>query len=400
MKIIKNGDRVMVILNNGGIVQGQVTSELFESLCNAKTDEEVIMLLPCVSEVMKQKIEVEDIFSRVEKSHYLSRSNNSIYWKSISELSMPADLVEAVLKAEEENNTDALTAYKNFWTLMSLNPDSRCRQNLFWFLNKWGMKISKSGLFIGYRNVDVFRDSDSDFYSQDFCDKVKKEYEIVKQQKKSPANYYVYYNDLDLIRFGAGTKTHEYFVAEFPNYIHNLKEVYDELKAVNFKAKNCGSRDTVYTDHHSHKFRIQIGKLVSMPREECDCVQENQCSTGLHLANAEWLTEGYFGEQGLVCLCNPAKVCAVPYDAGYGKLRTCEYLPIALVEYDDNGKVIPYNVDNGFDSKWVKEVLYSGNTGTEECPTYVLEVPDVPEINKSRISSAVYNIAKEYINKH
>ena len=28
-------------------------------------------------------------------------------------------------------------------------------KNLFWFLEKYGITISKSGLFIAYRNVDV-----------------------------------------------------------------------------------------------------------------------------------------------------------------------------------------------------------------------------------------------------
>lgn len=101
----------------------------------------------------------------------------------------------------------------------------------------------------------------------------------------------------------------------------------------------------------------------------------------------------------MVCLCNPAKVVSVPYQDDYGKLRTCEYLPIALAEYDDNGKVIPYNVEDGFDSRYIKTVLYSGDVATEELPTYQINIPEIPEVNKSVISEAVYNIAKEFINK-
>ena len=47
-----------------------------------------------------------------------------------------------------------METYKNFWTLMSLNPDETCRKNLFWYLTKNELIISRSGFFISYRNVD------------------------------------------------------------------------------------------------------------------------------------------------------------------------------------------------------------------------------------------------------
>ena len=58
------------------------------------------------------------------------------------------------------------------------------------------------------------------------------------------------------------------------------------------------------------------------------------------------------------------------YDSSYGKLRTCAYLPIALTEYDSSGRVIPYNVDDGFESDWVKKVLYDGELSNEDSPEY------------------------------
>jgi hypothetical protein len=66
---------------------------------------------------------------------------------------------EKVMDAEEAGDTVKLEAYRNFWTLLSLNPDAEVRQNLFKFLEKWGMVITKSGLFVGYRNVDIYRES-------------------------------------------------------------------------------------------------------------------------------------------------------------------------------------------------------------------------------------------------
>jgi hypothetical protein len=178
----------------------------------------------------------------------------------------------------------------------------------------------------------------------------------------------------------------------------NLQLLYDEFKGVNFKAENCGG-DAVYTDHHSHTFKIKIGELVSMPRKDCDDVQENSCSRGLHVAGASWLEENYFGEQGLVVLVNPAMTVAVPPIDDYGKLRTCEYLPIALCEFDETGHVIPYNADDGFESSFVKTILYDGAKSTEEMPAYVMNAPEIPEINKSAITDRIYQMAQKYINK-
>jgi hypothetical protein len=83
----------------------------------------------------------------------------------------------------------------------------------------------------------------------------------------------------------------------------------------------------------------------------------------------------------------------------YGKLRTCAYLPIALCDYDPNGKVIPYNVEDGFDSRWVKTVLYDGIASTEEHPAYTIDIPSTPELQKSNVTEAVLEIARKYMRK-
>ena len=85
---------------------------------------------------------------------------------------------------------------------------------------------------------------------------------------------------------------------------------------------------------------IIIGQPVKIDRKQCDANPDRTCSTGLHAANSSWLTSGYFGSVGLAVLINPMHVIAVPYTDG-GKLRCCEYLPIATINYDESGKVIP-----------------------------------------------------------
>lgn len=229
-KIIRMDDLVIVTLDSGNTYQkSNITDEEFNAIVNAKSEDDIIeIFVPSIKEVKEEIAIIQDLEERVRKSNLLEWKNDAIYFPLVSELSVPRELATSILIAEEENDTLKIETYKNFWTLMSLNPDEKCRQNLYWFLQKNGLVISKHGFFIAYRNVDT-------------------------------------------------TKEHG-----------------------------------VYTDHHSHSFRIKIGEMVTMPRSQCDDNQEVTCSRGLHLASSVWLKHNYYGTVGLTCLCNPADVVAVP----------------------------------------------------------------------------------------
>lgn len=399
-KIIRNGNAVIAVLDDGTILQNDsCTDELFNKLKACKTDEDAaLLLLPNLQSAFDKRTHAMNIFNRVTKSKVLSCEGSSIYWKSISELSMPQDFVEKILEAEEAGNTDALEAYKNFWTLLCLNPDERIRQNLFWFLGNWGMRISKTGLFVGYRNVEVLEKGTKKFYSQELCDFTVHQYEIIRSRKKATSAYWIV-KEGDIYVLASESQVMEAerklpYNEKLERY--NLRGLYNELKAVNFEVGNAGD-DTVYTDGYTHTMRIKIGEMVTMPREDCDCDSDIECSRGLHLGGTTWLNKGYFGNTGLVCLCNPMDVVAIPHDASYGKLRTCAYLPIAKCEYDANQHVIPYNVDDGFESRWVKTILYDGIMSKEVNPTYHIEIPEIPELNKPLVTEQVLAIARKYM---
>lgn len=68
----------------------------------------------------------------------------------------------------------------------------------------------------------------------------------------------------------------------------------------------------IYTDAHSGTTKISIGHRVSIPRNKCDSNPNELCSKGLHLGGSKWLEENYYGNTGLVCICNPCDVVAVP----------------------------------------------------------------------------------------
>ena len=313
-KVIKVDNKVTVFLENGEIIEKEITEDKFKKVVKAQTDEEVLELLcPEYQKSIELHNNALTLIEKIQKSKLLSMRGDVVYWEEVSCLSVPEELVKAIIKAEEEHNELKISTYRNFWTLMSLNPDERCRKNLFWFLQKYGMTISRCGFFVGYRNVD---------------------------------------------------KTKE---------------------------------ENVFTDHHSHTFKIRIGEMVTMDRNKCDTVQENTCSTGLHIGGRGWLKENYFGDTGLACLINPADVVAVPPYDDYGKLRTCAYLPMDIIHYDETSNVIPLDVEDGFDCSYVTKVIYEGTMGTKEDSTYKINIPEIPGITVESIQDKLLEIAKECI---
>ena len=314
-KIIRIDDLVIVTLDDGTTYQkSAITDEEFNTIVNAECVDDIIKIFcPQIVEVRQEIKSIEELEDRVRKSNLLEWRNDAIYFPIVSELSVPKELATSILDAEDANDSLKLETYKNFWTLLSLNPNEECRQNLWWFLNRNGLVVSKHGFFIAYRNVD--RTSD-------------------------------------------------------PN---------------------------VYTDNHTHTFKIKIGEMVTMPREHC-CADNNQlCSTGLHAGARDWLKRNYCGNVGLTILVNPADVVSLPHKDYYGKMRCCAYLPIDFCKFDSNGDVIPYDAKDGFDCEYVPKVIYEGIMGTESSVTYKFEIPDVPGITKDRITDNLLEIAKNCI---
>lgn len=317
-KIIRlNDNKAVILLNNGEyLTVDNLTDKEFCRvilMLNKVTDETLAMAVDknYKTKIANRNIQIEEL-NKIKRSRILSLKGESVYWDGVSQLSLPVSLAQAVVRAESDNDETKLTAYRNFWTLMSLNPDDRCRHNLFRFLQRYGLTIAKCGFFIGYRNMDL----------------------------------------------------------------------------------TC--EDGVYTDHHSHTFRIKIGEMVTMPRDACDCNSNVECSSGLHIAGASWLKQNYFGDTGMVCLVNPADVVAVPYNSEYGKLRTCAYLPIKKLEYSDSGNVIPYDAETGFDCSYVSKVIYEGLSATESDP-YKIKIPEAFVFDRKNIENRLYDIALQCV---
>lgn len=390
MKVIKIKNHLTVVLADGSVLTNDsCTDDLYNEVMKNKEDEQKVITL-LAPELSKRKEEVEiktKLLDGFQDSKYLTVFANSVYLKSISELTVPEDLAVAFYKAEQANDKQLMDTYLNFWTLASLNPDSRARTNLFWFLKKYGMTISKSGLFVAYRNVEL--KSEGKGIKTDLASFVSDQYTRIKTKlKKSPKNYFVGESKTD-----DGTQLVVYTdTAKFNGKaLGNVADLYLKLSDL--------EEAPIYTDSYSRTFTIQIGTPVTMDRNQCNPNQNETCSKGLHVAGREWLTKGYFGKTSLMVLVNPTDVVAVPPDDNYGKMRVCAYYPVQLIERDKDGNITNQEINDGFEDDFMHTIAYEGQVNNEDTGNYSINIPDIPEINKARITSRLKEISKQ-LNKY
>lgn len=339
-------------------------------------------------EDIKNNIDVHDYLfpeinrvENVKKSSILVYDNNSAKIPSISNLTLPQMLVDKIIDAENKNDQNALTAYKNFWTLLSLNPNSNVRKNLFWFIEKWNMQILKSGLFIAYRNVDLM--SDGVKYNQKLTKIVSQEYMNCKKTGTNPLKCYIYTNGNEY------RSVNEKIDNPQLTFLGSVEELYRNMIATN---DNAG---TVYTDNRTRTFEIRLGHIVSMPRSEVDENSENQCSRGLHVGAKGWLQNNYCGKIALKVLVNPADCCAAPHADNYGKMRTCAYYPIQVVDFKNN-KIDDTNVPDGFEFDFMQKISYDGVVNNIDNDNYMLSTIN---INREQMYKNLKEIASS-INRY
>ena len=383
MTIHRIDNHLTVVLPEETISISTCTDDIFDQVNENKGNAEMIksILLPNYSAKLAEYEVKKEMIDGFNQSKYLSVKGASIYIKAVSELTVPEDFAVSLYQAEQAENDNLVQSYINFWTLVSLNPDSRVRTNMFWFLNKYGMTISQSGLFVAYRNV-ILKNEGSGI-TQKMAKAITKAYTKIKFKKgKNPSKY-------TMIGKGDGFKCVK--LSDYPgDFSKTLKDYYEDL-----------SKETspVYTDDYSRTFTIKVGTPVTMDRTLCDSDQDRTCSTGLHVAGKTWLQASYFGNIGLKVLVNPADVVAVPGADNYGKMRVCAYYPIAILERDVNGDIIDDTDIDGFEDDFTN-IIYDGEINNEDHGNYSLNIPECVEIKRETILERLKDIKyKNFTNK-
>lgn len=376
--LIRQGTSLVLVLTNGRTFEtNNCTNDFYKAImiiCTSNMDVEDRLDNIFYPNKQKNKEAAETYNS----SAILTMKNGSAYIPAISSLTVPKLLADKIIEAEKNNNQDALTAYKNFWTLLSLNPNSAVRDNLFWFLNKWGMSICKSGLFVAYRNVELKQEGTK--YNAIITALVSKSYNQIKQSGFDPNDYLVV------------SRNDNYEIISSPTeddiILGTLQELYDNMIFCSDKA------GTVYTDNHTRTFEIRLGHVVSMPRSEVDEDPDNQCSRGLHIGGKGWLRHNYCGTIGLKVLVNPMDVCATPREDNYGKTRTCAYYPIQVIDFNKFGNVDDDEVPDGFEVDFLDKISYTGTINNEDNDNYKLYIPEeIDELDRERAYKNLKSIA-------
>lgn len=348
MNFIRINDNAVLSFSDGKTVTVETPEDL-EFVMENLDNEEVL------KKHFNAKVDGNDnILERVRNSKFLEVRGASVIMPQVSNLTIPKDFVEKVLDLEEDNNYNDLSSWVNFWTLVSKNPNAEVRDNIFWFIRKWGIKITPAGLLICYRNA-VRKNG----VVQGETTKAK---EIIK------AYYFAKYIDL---------KDPEEM---FDEQGVSLQEAFDSI---------CNSQHSpmVFTDQYSGTTTIKLGQPVKLDISQCDTNSECSCSRGLHVGAAGWLKNNYFGDVGLQCLVSPSKVVAVPTIDDYGKMRCCEYLPVNIVEFDEHGNVVEPTFDISSDLKYLEKMHYEDDENNEiDCGNYTVVKRSIDSIYKNLIN--------------
>lgn len=401
--MFKQKNNVVIILDdNSKIIKNNCTEEEIEKVKKAialgDIDEIYDIMSPKRKEFEEEVKFQKQIIKFIESSKYITIKGDSCYLESVCALSLPPSFVKAFIKAEKEGDERKIQSFINFWTLCSQNPDERARNNMFWFLEKYGLSITQSGLFVGYRNVvvkkegELFNLKDSKTISNLYIN-LKFEgknaeditlYRLTNTTDETDTFLKSYEDELPEFDYNADgrviieTNDFDEYSVYYIEEIGNLKDCYKKLSEQNIS--------TIFTDSYTGKFNIKIGEPVTMDRNLCDSNQEHTCSSGLHVSGKEWLQNNYFGDVGLMVLVNPADVVAVPPKDSYGKMRTCAYYPIKTVTYDDiTQKIKEENIPYGFEDDFIERILYTGATNEKDDSGYKFVVNPILNTNNNII---------------
>lgn len=332
-------------------------------------------------EIQKEAEKYQDILDLMSDvttrgSEILEVKNNSLYVKGIN-ITVPELLARKIAVAFKEGNEEYMQSLINFWGLCALNPDPVARHDLFKFLDGGKFTITKSGYFVAYRNAVIRHQGDLELVKF-----VTSSYLNIQNEHKNPYLYSIYNTDNGYKLISMEDKLEP--GSEFLGNLVDLNTNLDQLK-----------NTTEYTDGHTRTMSIKIGMRIKQDRNLCDNDPNSACSRGLHVGNRSFLSRGSFGNAGLICLVNPKNVVAVPnYDVN--KMRTCEYLPIGVAEYDDNGQLIEIDHDvfeHELAQLQADELEHMSKLSEKELKEYQVNQFIAPDIDLNSLNSIYSNVS-------
>jgi len=346
MKILKIDSTVTVITDDGQVItSSNCSEELFKEIYAyvQKGDVDAVkqLLVPelCAEEktFLVKKTMVETIHTMASKYSNLFTVQGSALYRNGINLSVPEELALSYVEAYQDylenpeegypisnfQDNEDFIALDRFWMWCSLNPNAESREDLFRFLKHHEMQITNQGMFLAYRRV-VSKNAQNKglvgFVSSNYV-KVKANW------KKNPIHYTVYEKDgiYELFHVTNDTPSEDYTY----DAIGNLQDLYLNLPTM---------QEDQFTDAHTHTMDYRIGVEARIERYQGNQSNQVSCSKGLHVASKAY-DYSSFGDTAILVAVNPMDVLAVPRGED-GKLRTCAFTPVAVLEVDEENNIL------------------------------------------------------------
>jgi len=365
-------DSLTILMNDGSIInKPNATEEDYEAIINVKSQFEFdrIIMDPNVylekekkaKEIAKAKALLKGI-QLLEDTGEFTVEGNVVYFKGISR-SIPQLLVEKLIevvdRAEDLSEDDEYQSLKRFFMWCCLNPRAEVSDELYRFLDENSFRITKQGFFVALRNVVTLHGSpELVHFISNVYNKVKAVW------KKSPDNYTVFleHGEYKLVHednlHTIETRTmYEEWCEEEEDYIdcdpYEEEFIYktdhgEEIgKLTDLYLDLPNRKENRFTDDWTKTFDIRVGKVVNMPKEECNWSTQDCAAAGLHFTSDQIHYVGC-GDQSVLVLINPMKVVGI----GKHKGRCYEYLPIMTVPREEATSILH---DNQFDTLQLDE---------------------------------------------
>jgi hypothetical protein len=373
-------DVLTVVLLDGEIIMKvPATVEDFNNVKNASVEKDIIAVfseknnLQEVNEhVIKQNImlNITKGIQVLETSGDFDVKNGSVYLKGVNR-SLPELLIEKFVEIvlqypesiEDFKTDEKYISLKRFFMWCCLNPRAEVADSLYEFLVKNSFKITRQGFFVALRNVVTV------YGSNELVQFVSESYTKIKAVwKKRPSDYHVILQPDSTYKMihsdnmfktteeecercdGTGLCLYEGFDDEEDDYT-DICDYCDEtgkrkVTEKNYEGKDLGTLTDLYldlpnrhenrfTDDWTKTFDIRIGKVVSMPMDQCNWSTQDCAASGLHFTANEINYVGC-GDQSVLMLINPMKVVGI----GEKKGRCYEYLPIMTVSRDEATSIL------------------------------------------------------------
>lgn len=431
-------DALTIVMSDGSIMtKSDATEEDYQAVLTATSVADLIQIVSD-PEVVSERIEKEAEAKRtkalikgiaiLEESGEFTVEGTTVYFKGLSR-SLPQllveQLIEVVSNAQENNvaleDCDEYVSLKRFFMWCCLNPRAEVTHELYRFLKENSFRITKQGFFVALRNVVTLHGS------PELVHFISNSYNKVKAVwKKSPDDYTVFLENgvYKIVHADNLTREEVFTNTSCPNCdgyggwcededekgfaVHcedcegtGEVEEYDDVTVCRIDhGKEIGGLTDLYldlpnrhenrfTDDWTKTFDIRIGKVVNMPKEDCNWSTQDCAAAGLHFTSDQIHYVGC-GDQSVLVLINPMKVVGI----GTHKGRCYEYLPIMTVPREEATKILH---DNQFDTLQLDE-----NYAVREFESLEQKVQEgfVAEISKYEFNlpqismSEIRNIAK------